>query len=278
MTLALATALIVLEVILAGRTHRLEAEAIDVWELWAAAAFPMTAVDIDKNKTVPPILPGPADAWAGGVGHSLTLTFSGRVGGMVMLLHVRDAGRDSSPILSFRADGRSAGRHRAMAGSGRLPPVPGKAVAAGYLIPLPAKVFAPGKKHRITITNEQGSWIVIRRIELRPDWQPSSLVLRLLAGVWIGLSVLLLWPLGRAGARAALHLASWLTCTGAVISLVWWGREVVLLDIRLGTITFGACALLWIGGQVLAHTGLGSLWAVGPAWVASKIFRIGRDQ
>ena len=276
LTLLLASAFIVAEVTLSAGSYRVLTAPSGLWGRLAAGVWPRTRVDLGRTKTVPSLLPGPADAWAGGVRHGLIMRFvrPGQ-GGMAMLLHVRDADKDRPPVLRFAIDGRPAGRHQTVPGSGVWPPGKGGGKGAGYLIPLPSRLFGGGPAHEVAIETERGSWIVIDRIELRPDWQPSSLVLRLIAGVWIGLTVLLLWPLGRTGALTALDLAGWLTFAGALISLCWWGREVVLLNLDLGPVTFAGCLLLWVGGQVLPKTQLGSFFAVGPARVAGRLLGLG---
>jgi len=147
-----------------------------------------------------------------------------------------------------------------------------------FRVIFPAEVTAPPTSTTapllIRITNLDPGWLIVRRLEIYPLWwQGSGLLLRITIGLYLGLSVLLLWPLGRPGGLTALHAASWLSAAGAVVSIWWWGRRLIMLNLVWGAESLLVCLLVWGVGQALSVGQLGTFWGAGPAWVVGQMLR-----
>ncbi|MBU0514092.1 MAG: hypothetical protein KJ621_04905 [Proteobacteria bacterium] len=243
--------------------------------LWPAPAGrgPVSEAEAVSSRLLAPV----EVAWLGRA-NTLSLAVPRPRGDGVMRVEIWDQGRSAAPDIRFSVGDFVAPPPRRR---GRRPPVgyePGGWRLGDFRVVFPAEVAAKRTSGtapvRVLITNLDPGWLIVRRIEVYPLWwQGSGLLLRLTIGIYIGLSVLLLWPLGRPGGLVALHAASWLAAAGAAVSICLWGRRLIMLNLSWGPESLIVCLLVWGVGQALSVGQLGTFWGAGPAWVVGKMLK-----
>ncbi|HEV8676653.1 MAG TPA: fused MFS/spermidine synthase [Methylomirabilota bacterium] len=112
----------------------------------------------DGTGAVPYILPGPADAWAGGIPHRFRIEFEVPRRDVLLRFAVPDAHDRLPPHLVIAANGHEVGRLAIRRGSGQPPPHEGRPPRE-YRVTLPAAALEPGGRQTVTVTNVEGSWV-----------------------------------------------------------------------------------------------------------------------
>jgi hypothetical protein len=177
-------------------------------------------VEIDARAPearVPYILPGPADGWAGGRAHSVRIRHAESATGRLRLeLHAAETHHEIPPRLLIAAEGWQV-RRQFEPGTGLPPPHRDRGRRHVYRVRVPAPEAAG--PWILTLTNEDGSWVMWERIRLvearaTPAW------------AHLGLAGPLPWPSAAllAGSLVLLGVAAALTerargWTGALIGL-----------------------------------------------------------
>ncbi len=225
-----------------------------------------------------PVALVPAEAaWPGGA-DQLRLTAPREPGAWVIRLEVADQGLAAAPDIRLTA-GRFVAAPARLAG-GRIGPgaSPEPTTWHGFRsgsirVVVPASSITPGSGPvAVKIINQDPGWLILRRVEIYPWWwHNSGIRLRLILGVYIGLTALLLWPLGRTGGVAALQAGSWLSATGVALSIWQWGRRLIILDVTWGVPSLVLCLLIWGVGQALSLGQMGTFWGAGPAWAMGQV-------
>jgi len=189
--------------------------------------------DVDPaavGATIPYVLPGPSDRWAGSRAHALRFTLAEPAASRLRLeLHTLETHEGLPPRLAILTDGVTR-RIQTRPGTGLPPPHKERGTRHRYRVGIPA---APRSgPWSLTLTNEAGSWVMWKRIRLLneartleaahlslPGPPPTSLAL--LAGSFV---VLLPGTLGRRRPRngtAALRHASGPVAALLVTWLAW---------------------------------------------------------
>ena len=116
------------------------------------------------DASVPYVLPGPADRWAGSVPHALRVRLPlARPGGIRLDLHVLEAHEAAPPRLAIDAGGATV--HLVIRpGTGLPPPHVSRGIRQKHTVVLPD---AGGLPPVVTIVNEAGSWLAWERITVR---------------------------------------------------------------------------------------------------------------
>ncbi|HLE43459.1 MAG TPA: fused MFS/spermidine synthase [Methylomirabilota bacterium] len=150
------------------------------WVERFSAGQPDAVVDsADGGPAVPYILPGPADAWAGGTPHRLHVRFAAPREEVLLLLVAPDAHDQSPPRLTVAVNGRDVGEIRVARGKGLPPPHEGAGPPRQYALRIPAAALEPGGAQRLTLTNASGSWVTLGSLALQsaaPRFSPANLV------------------------------------------------------------------------------------------------------
>lgn len=175
---------------------------------------------------LPSVIPGPADAWAGGRPHAVRVEFHAEPGEYIVELLFNETHDTAPPVLRFSVNGRERAKVQAAAGQGQ----PGPYERFNPALTMRAVIVLDQADNVLTITNEAGSWVAPSRLRLlrgvgfypaRLAWEllarPAllwGLAGLLLAAVffWIWASRGLAWA---AGATALLGLSSLLLVTCA---------------------------------------------------------------
>jgi hypothetical protein len=129
---------------------------------------------------LPYILPGPADAWAGGGPHTLRFhmaTWPDRR--LVLELWAVETHDQQPPVLTIALDQAVVAVVHTRRGTGRPPPHHGQGVRSRYqvTVPSPTRDAAAGGA-TLSITATSGSWVMWERIRLRerlPTLAPGEL-------------------------------------------------------------------------------------------------------
>jgi hypothetical protein len=256
---------VVLTVILAGGLVAVEVSLVQKTLVWPSP------------DPVPVGLVPAGSAWPGGIDR-LSLQAPPQSGAWVIRIELADQGLSPAPDIRLTAGHFTASParlyRRRLSGGPAPEPSTWNGLRTGSLrVIVPAEAGTPRSGPvSIRIVNQDPGWIVLRRIQVYPLWwQGSGLLLRLILGIYMGLSVLLLWPLGRPGGVAALQAASWLSAAGVAISIWRWGRRLIILDVAWGPESLGVCLLIWGVGQALSVGQLGTFWGAGPAWAVGRL-------
>lgn len=233
-------------------------------ERFAAAPEPVTVEVVDGTGSLPYVLPGPADAWAGGKTHRVLVRFAGPAGDHELRLRVADSHAEQPPVLTVSMNGREVGRLPVRRGA-RLDPRDTEPIrGSSYQLSIPAGVLDPGGAQTLVIENGHGAWVWLSGLQLfrsastfapRHYGLPGPPPRMALFALAIGLLALGAATPARAGRRLAslTRLGAGLGCL-ALLALAPWpptGLDRSLLEWK---VLLSAPRLVWLclAGAVLA--------------------------
>lgn len=145
-------------------------DAVDPRPPWARFAMGAPEVEVDaraRRARIPRLFPGPVDAWAGGIPHTLRL----RVGPvprqrLQLMLRTRNAHDQWPPHLSVAVNDAIVARIQIRPGLPRSPYGDSEGVRSRYPVRIPPTSLGDSGNVTISITNDAGSWVVWERIRL----------------------------------------------------------------------------------------------------------------
>jgi hypothetical protein len=121
-------------------------------------------LDVDPGEpdgALPYVLPGPADAWAGGTAHTLRFRLGALPRPALLRLHAVETHDAAPPRLTVRLDGTAVRTVVTRPGTGTPPPHKARGSRSRYTVRIPGGAAGPSL---LTISNEHGSWIAWERI------------------------------------------------------------------------------------------------------------------
>jgi len=113
----------------------------------------------DGGGSLPYVLPGPADAWAGGKPHRVRVRFTAPPGDHELLLKVADAHAQAPPLLAVWVNGREVGRIQLRPGMGLDPRDPEPMRGAAYRLRIPAAALDSRAEQTLVLENRGGAWV-----------------------------------------------------------------------------------------------------------------------
>lgn len=136
------------------------APQVTYWEkIWLTGEVPVIKLGAD---TLPPQLPGPADAWAGGTNHTIRLTFQIEPGRYQLRMSFFDSHNAAPPLLALSLNGKRLTDIQTRAGGGTSQPYDKIRDDLALSIDVPAT----GGPDSLEITSETGSWIAPAEFKL----------------------------------------------------------------------------------------------------------------
>ena len=157
-----------------GATQRFDQFA----EIWKSSAEP-PPVAIGKD-LLPPDLPGPQDARAGGKPHSVTLLLDTKPGPYSLELALYDTDDSAPPALTVTLNGQHLIDLQLKAGAGKPPPYAAINPALAVVVPF----MAAPTRNTFVITARAGSWLAparVRVVSAQPGFNPAKALFLLLA-------------------------------------------------------------------------------------------------
>lgn len=147
-------------------------------KLWAGTEAP-PPVEIGKG-LLPPSLPGPGDAWAGGRFHAVPLNVDLPPGRYRLELAFFEIHDTAPPTISIELNGRPLRDARLRAGAGKPPPYAAIDPELTLIVPFEAAAA----RSAFVLTNRAGSWFAPARVRIssaQPSFNPAKAAYLLLA-------------------------------------------------------------------------------------------------
>ncbi|MEI6810153.1 MAG: SGNH/GDSL hydrolase family protein [bacterium] len=136
------------------------APQVTYWEkIWPTGEIPVIKLGTD---TLPPQLPGPADAWAGGTNHTIRLTFQVEPGRYKLRMSFFDSHNSAPPLLTLSLNGKRLIDIQTRAGGGTSQPYDKIRDDLALSVDVPAT----GGPDSLEITSVTGSWIAPAEFKL----------------------------------------------------------------------------------------------------------------
>ena len=183
-------------------------------DLWKGATAPLPVL-LGKD-LLPPSLPGPLDAWAGGRKNSLAIAVAASPGRYRLELASFDAHEASPPVLSFSLNGVVLREVPIPRGEGK--PFPYASIKPALTVSVPFTLAA--ERAEILVTASEGSWVAPARLRVVAGlrFNPAKALYLLLADARLLLALAALCLAGlfcvllaRGTAREAALIATLLT-------------------------------------------------------------------
>lgn len=132
---------------------------------------------------LPTNLPGPLDAWAGGMEHRIELTFDAPPGKYRLELTSYDAHEAAPPLLSFRLNEDEVRTIRITRGKGKSAPYAHVDPNLTIFIPL----TIAEQTNTLVVANTEGSWLAPARLRLLgpSQFHPAKLGWEILSNSWV---------------------------------------------------------------------------------------------
>ncbi len=127
------------------------------------------------DDALPPILPGPADEWAGRKAHRIAVHFVAPRRQSRLLLRIAGA-HEMRPVLFVSVNGLEIGRLPVRPEPAGRQPHQTRAPPSSYRIEIPAAVLDAGGNQTLTIENRQGAWVLLAGLQVldaTPTFSPA---------------------------------------------------------------------------------------------------------
>lgn len=133
----------------------------------------------DGGGSLPYVLPGPADAWAGGKPHRVSVRFRGPRQDYLLLLRVADSHTEGPPLLAVSLNGQAVGRIAVKPGAGRDPRDETPLRPSAYALSVPRVGSERDGDQTLVLESRGGAWAwlsTLRLFQARPAFVPRHYV------------------------------------------------------------------------------------------------------
>jgi predicted membrane-bound spermidine synthase len=113
----------------------------------------------DGGGSLPYVLPGPADTWAGGKPHRVRVPFTAPHGDHELLLKVADAHAQAPPLLAVSVNGREVGRIQLRPGMGDDARDTQPMRRATYRLRIPGAALDSRSEQTLVLESRGGAWV-----------------------------------------------------------------------------------------------------------------------